>query len=173
MIKKWQKLSTKIVLGLSIILCLSAYSFIFIETTVHHFNYPLSGSPLRDLYGWKAAADRGKFLDKKVNPQGKKIQLFVNNWSSASRIAWYSGVSVQIASPSKVAGYFQFRQWFGKPNMKSDGVMIVPIYRGQPMRHSRKEFHFSNCKLINKLTLIKNGNLLNKFLFYHCWHYNP
>jgi len=118
--------------------------------------------PLRDLYGWQQAAERGVMLAKAA-----EAPLMVGNWSLASRIAWYGRPRpVQVTD----ARFDQFDLWFGTPAPGSDGVLLVPDYYEGRDRISGKG-KFNQCQRMDSLTVLLGDKPVQHFSYYHCMGY--
>lgn len=118
--------------------------------------------PLRDLVGWKQSALIAEKLRKSYAEQYNvdNSQLFVENWSYGSRIAWY-------VYPQKVhildTKFNQFDLW-NKPNNSKAGILI------SLEKVDKKHNDFKNCINIDRYLAYspKQRILLNTFYFYWC-----
>jgi 4-amino-4-deoxy-L-arabinose transferase-like glycosyltransferase len=118
--------------------------------------------PLRDLYGWQAAAERGALL---ASAGGKP--LMVGNWSLASRIAWYARPQpVQVTDTR----FDQFDLWFASPEEGGDGVLLVPdYYEGRDDVSGVGKFR--QCSRLDSMTVLLGETPVQHFSFYNCIGY--
>lgn len=172
-IRQWHRFSVRCLTyfscTLTVVLCILFYFQVLVSPII----ISPGRSPLYELYGWQEAADHATVLAKKLEmPLKADSPLFVNSWPLASRLAWYSGHSVQIATPTSIAAFYQFSQWYGKPQRQSDGIMVAVEHWSQPSKTSSSDHQFAHCDLIDSLPIIRGNKQVNKFVFYHCWDYN-
>jgi 4-amino-4-deoxy-L-arabinose transferase-like glycosyltransferase len=118
--------------------------------------------PLRDLYGWRAAAERGAML-----AAAAEQPLLVGNWSLASRIAWYARPQpVQVTDRR----FDQFDLWFGTPKKGSGGVLLVPdYYEGRDNVSGLGKF--GQCRRMDSMTVLLRDTPVQHFSFYNCMDY--
>ena len=170
-IMQWHRFSVRCLTyfscALSVVLCILFYFQVLVSPII----VSPGRSPLYELYGWREAADHAALLAKKVESPSNS-PLFVNSWPLASRLAWYSDSSVQIVTPTPIAAFYQFSQWYGNPQQQSAGIMVALQYWSQPSKTSSQHHQFARCDLIDSLPIIRGKKQVNKFLFYHCWDYN-
>ena len=169
--QRWQKRSTRLIVIASIVLQLCAVVFFYMQALL----YPISihgRSPLYELYGWQQAADHAIKLETTYDLPANTARLFVNHWSMASRLAWYSQQAVQMAKPTEIASYHQFERWYGLPNTHSNGIMVILEHNSAPARHSAATHQFQHCDYIDSLPILSHHQHVSTFQFYHCWHYN-
>jgi len=143
------------------------YSLIL--TLVIHSQFALSWipfeplkHPLRDLYGWQQAAERGVMLAKAT-----KEPLLVGNWSLASRIAWYGRPQPVLVTDHR---FDQFDLWFGSPRQGSNGILLVPdYYEGRDNISGKGKFN--QCQRMDSLTVLLGDTPVQHFSFYQCMGY--
>ena len=83
----WVRVSTWMSAGYSLILVLFITSLLYYPW----LDLPEDKNILRDLYGWRDATEKARSLaDVMEKTPGDKAVIMVNNWSLASRLAWYS-----------------------------------------------------------------------------------
>jgi hypothetical protein len=124
-------------------------------------------NPLIDIYGWKEVAIKANALcdQMQLKTGDKTLGLFVPNWSLASRLAWYSGRAVQVASPRQAND--QFTLWYGNPKEGAHGILVVekkPAMTG-------KKGAFQNCQPLDTLSITLHNRKLNDFHFYYCTNF--
>jgi 4-amino-4-deoxy-L-arabinose transferase-like glycosyltransferase len=156
----WQRLWVKVLSGIAIILAAFAYCVALMQVLFGFIHFPADKNPLNDLYGWPQAAHYAKQLGG---------NLYVNNWTLASRLAWYSGLPVQVAN---AAGFYQYTLWYGKPNAQSNGILVVPTGFNLPAETSTASGEFANCKRVGMMPVVVKGDTINLFYFYRCEGFN-
>jgi hypothetical protein len=170
MLTNWQKIWVKILsfisLTLSVVLAVAFYNQVLITPLIKTKGRDV----LYELRGWDQAAAHAIKLAHNIQP-GVQPTLFVNHWAMASRLAWYSKQRVQISTPSNIAGYFQFKRWFGTPDAKSNGIMVTYKQWSQPNKISAQPGSFAHCDYIDQLPIKSGQQTISTFLFYHCWDY--
>ncbi|GAB3048018.1 glycosyltransferase family 39 protein [Simiduia litorea] len=124
---------------------------------------PLASAPqlaqaVRDLHGWPEASARILAL-KSAMPSD--TQLWVTNWSIASRIAWYTQEPVQVLS-SKPS---QFLLWWGEPEAPA---LLVRVEKRRPSSPSVNPPAGVSCTLLDALDFTMDGVTINYFMFYQC-----
>lgn len=119
--------------------------------------------PLRDLYGWREAAQHGLALR-----QGEGERLMVGNWTLASRIGWYARPAAVIVTDSR---FDQFDLWYGSPQPGEGGLLIVPDYYEGRARFSGLA-HFDQCQLVDELQVPLHGTAIHRFTYYRCNGYH-
>jgi len=137
---------------------------LFSQLAVQFIPFPEYRHPLRDLIGWREAALRGvQLLQKESDPVAP---LMVENWSQASRIAWY-------ARPQPVQPldrrHDQFDLWFGSPQSGEQGLLIAVAYNKMPARRAHR--YFEQCVHRGQLPVTVAGNLVSRFEYYWCTGY--
>lgn len=118
--------------------------------------------PLRDLYGWQQAAERGVMLARAADKP-----LMVGNWSLASRIAWYGRPQPVLVTDHR---FDQFDLWFGTPKQGSDGILLVPDYYEGRDKISGKG-KFEQCQRMDSLTVLLGDTPVQHFSYYQCMGY--
>lgn len=116
-------------------------------------------NPFTDFYGWKAAAREASRL-----AQAHRIdQLAVQNWTLASRLAWYARPwPVHVLSPD----FDQFTLWTGALPKGSDAIVVdwsqlsfeTPVGPGQ----------FARCEAAGILPVRRAGRPISHFTFWFC-----
>lgn len=119
-------------------------------------------NPPADLYGWRAAGERGHALAT----DHQAHRLAVQNWSIASRLAWYGRPSPLHVLDTR---FDQFDLWSGDLPLGADAILIdwsslafeLPVGQGQ----------FTQCTHLEKQPVLRWGQTLAYFNFYHCQHW--
>ncbi len=118
--------------------------------------------PLRDLYGWKQAALRAEALRQRLpsTPENPP-RIFVENWTFASRIAWYARpTAVQVLD----GRHDQFDLWFGSPQQGARGILVTPSY----YRGHKGTRLFEQCTELSPLPIPVNGKPAVTFRYFAC-----
>jgi 4-amino-4-deoxy-L-arabinose transferase-like glycosyltransferase len=160
---KWVRIGVRTAIAYSIIVS----AIIFSELISPWIPFDDKGNPLQDLYGWQKAAQRAEQLrqemitGKNTNPP----QLFTDNWTYASRLAWYDRPTpVQVLDNR----YDQFDIWFGSPQYKARGIVVLWPDQDTDMATGGAG-QFSSCKLLEKLPISNHGHLISTFTYYSCY----
>jgi len=124
---------------------------------------PWSAPALRDLVGWKQAAQRASELKREHLPDDGV--LMVHNWARASRIAWYAWpepVQVLDGRPG------QFAYWYGVPNEHSQGILVRDnVKRNNTEPYQKMGFH---CDFLEQQSIAIDDVVINRFDYYLCRH---
>ena len=129
------------------------------------FDYipPIHNIALKDITGWKNAANKAKLLLEDKKNHNQKSALFVENWSYGSRIAWYAYPTPVQTLDNKNA---QFNIWYKKDKNYTSGILITL----SPLKNNPS--YFSRCKILNNESLQakspKQKEIVNIFYFYWC-----
>ncbi len=125
--------------------------------------FPFMKNVIKDLVGWEQASVKASKLLETMDFAGEKPVLLVENWSRASRIAWYAHpLPVQVIGGKQS----QFSFWFGDATKNSYGILIRDnrsetedgIYRVNGLL----------CSEIDSFSSKLDGIDVNSFLFYAC-----
>lgn len=163
----WKKPWVKTVAWLSgfysLILILFIHSLLFYPW----LSLPEDKNILRDVYGWRDAAEKASSLKKEMaKSPGDKPVTMVNNWSLASHLAWYSYPEPLIVSDTRVD---QFDYWYGGPENIQRGIMVVPSY----FKHKQNiKTKFHQCEQIDSLAVKHHGHTQVTYYFYECYRYS-
>lgn len=159
--KTWVKTITWISGSYSLILILFIQSLIF---------YPWVPLPedmniLRDVYGWREATIKAKNLGREMaKTPGETPVIMVNNWSLASRLAWYSYPDPLIVSDNR---FDQYDIWYGGPENISRGIMVVPGY----FKHEQTlKTKYHTCTQIDNLAVKHHDHTQVTYYFYACYN---
>jgi hypothetical protein len=171
LVQHWQKKWIRVLTVINFFYAFILLSFMYTQTFFHWLNLPLGQDPFRDLYGWRQAAmeARQELTAIPVIVGEAPPRLYVPNWSLASRLAWYSGLPVQVADAQDRS---QFYYWYGVPQQHAYGILVVPFGSDAPALQSNKAGQFGHCTLQKKLSYFKSGMIVNTFTFYYCWDYH-
>ncbi len=119
-------------------------------------------NPPADLYGWKAAGETAQRLAHENNLN----HLVVQNWSIASRLAWYARpLPVNVLDDR----FDQFDLWYGDLPVGADAVLVdwsplpfyLPVGEGQ----------FQQCAPLAEQAVQHWGKTLSYFQFFRCTHW--
>ena len=163
----WHTLWLKILVIVSV-----SYSVLIIVTThllvtFAYPSFPLAKNPLQDLYRVDTMAQHGKQLLQKEFPKGTG-HLFVPNWTTASRIAWYAQTPVLLTPHDATA---QTVLWYGRPKQNDQGIVIVQYDYTPPKQQGTQVGDFKHCTLIDTKINMKYHRQINRFDFYRCTGY--
>lgn len=122
---------------------------------------------LRDLYGWQEAGVKAAELRRQmaITP-GPEPLLMVDNWSLASRLAWYSRPTPVIVNDTRKD---QFDLWFGEPQLGNRGIMVMPSYFKHPEKLTKTGFE--SCTRIDELPVSRNNHVQVTYYFYACYNF--
>ncbi len=127
--------------------------------------FPDNSNPLRDVYGWEQAAQRAEKLRAEMAATpGAPALLFTENWTYASRLAWYARPQpVQVPDKRHDQSYL----WFGKPQNGARGILVVwPEAQATPSTGGAGQF--GACTLREQMPVLVRGRLISTFSFYAC-----
>lgn len=127
--------------------------------------FPDNSNPLRDLYGWEQAAHRAEELRTGLaTTAGVPAQLFIENWTQASRLAWYARpLPVQVLDTR----FDQFDLWFGSPQNGARGILVLwPEAEARPVTGGENKF--ARCTLLEQMPVKARSHLISTFSFYAC-----
>jgi len=116
--------------------------------------------PLADLMGWKEVSSRITSLAKEGD------NVFIPNWSHASRVAWYAR-----PMPVKVldSRFDQFDLWFGSAEVGDSGILLLHAdHKGFKEKLLKQ---FSHCEFKDELEIKIESSYVNYFKLYRCDHY--
>ncbi|HEX7637387.1 MAG TPA: glycosyl transferase, partial [Burkholderiaceae bacterium] len=116
-------------------------------------------NPAADLYGWPAAAARAGTLAAREHLSS----LSVENWSLASRVAWYARPwPVHVVQDRGD----QFTLWFGA---LADGESTLLVDWSQmPLPLPTGPGGFRDCRFLERLPVRRAGRQIAHFDFYAC-----
>ena len=116
--------------------------------------------PLADLMGWKE-------VSFKITEQAEEgDNIFIPNWSHASRVAWYAR-----PMPVKVldSRFDQFDLWYGSAEVGDSGILLLHAdHKG--FKDTVLE-QFSTCEFKDELEVKIGSSYVNYFKLYRCDHY--
>ena len=144
------------------------YSLVFIFLLHSMLFYPWLNLPedknvFRDLYGWRDATTKAmSLIHTMAKTPGDKPVIMVDNWSLASRLAWYGYPEPLIVSDTR---FDQYDLWYGEPQKFSRGIMVVPAYFKHP-HEINTPFH--TCNQIDSLAVKRHSHTQVTYYFYAC-----
>lgn len=126
--------------------------------------FPFMASAIKDLVGWKAAAEQAQLLRQKwQEEEGVEPVLMVDNWTKASRIAWYAYPEpVQVLADRLT----QFDFWHGKPEADSYGLLVRD--KQSVPGNDHLEIQNFSCSLVDETESGVDTVTVNRFQFYRC-----
>jgi len=164
--RHWQSLWVRIGVRSAMVYSVAVITIIFSEFISPWLPFGDNENPLRDLYGWKQAAQRAEQLRLQMStaPAGSAPLLFTANWTYASRLAWYAHpLPVQVTD----SRFDQFDLWFGSPQNEARGILVLwPDQHAAPVTGGAGQF--TACELRDSLPVSSHGHLLSTFTFYAC-----
>ena len=116
-------------------------------------------NPIADLYGWQDAAQRMRELSEQYNTS----QLAVQNWTLASRLAWYAKPLEVFVLDERVD---QFDLWSGPLSVGSDALLLdwSQMSFAKPVSNTG----FESCELIDTQAVHRLGRDIAQFDFLLC-----
>jgi 4-amino-4-deoxy-L-arabinose transferase-like glycosyltransferase len=163
--RHWSSLWLRIGVGISVTYSVLLLVLIFSLFKFNWMPFKDNENPLRDLYGWKQAAQRGEQLRQQMSTgQSTAPLLFTDNWTYGSRLAWY-------ARPAKVQivdnRYDQFDVWFDSPQNGAHGILVLwPEAEAKPPTGGNGQF--ASCAFRESLPIRSDAHLISTFTFYAC-----
>lgn len=137
---------------------------LFAEMVVPNLPFADNQHPMRDLYGWEEAAKRAEQYRREMAVvPGSAPLLFTENWTHASRLAWYDRPVPVVVVDDR---YDQFDIWFDSPQSGARGILVLPDAEARPATGGPGQF--ARCVLRDKLPYTSNGHLISSFAFYAC-----
>jgi len=132
----------------------------WLESAEPGSNEPEILNPFTDFYGWDQAGTRAQQLAYQHNIP----RLAVQNWTQASRLAWYARpLPVHVLAP----GRDQFSLWFGALPVGSSAVLMD----WSQMSHQLPvgEGLFQRCEPADGLDVQHAGRTIARFRFHLCY----
>jgi 4-amino-4-deoxy-L-arabinose transferase-like glycosyltransferase len=118
--------------------------------------------------GWNLAASEALRLHAEMaRSPGSPPSLFIDNWTRASRLAWYARPEpVQVLDRH----VDQFDLWYGNPSPGDRGVLVIWDAEGEG-GESKDLRLFGRTELLHQLTVEVGGRRAARFFFYACEDY--
>ena len=152
-------------LTLVLITLLLTGGFPIITHTQGEGNDKAPSNPFADVYGWEEAGIRARTLAAQQNVS----KIAVQNWTLASRIAWYARpLPVHVLNGGLADGLDQFTLWWGKLPAGSSALLVQWSQLLSP-----EPLPFAQCQLLETQTVTRLGHPLSEFRFYACHDYRP
>ena len=122
-------------------------------------NVPVGSNPFADLHGWEQASERAKVLAL----QHDLKSLSVQNWTLASRLAWYARpLPVHVLEDR----FDQFDFWAGDLPMGADTLLVD--WSHMAYAPPLGGYGFTHCTLLETQNVLHLGQALAAFRFYAC-----
>lgn len=116
-------------------------------------------NPFADVHGWKEVGARSQELAS----QHQLPALAVQNWTLASRLAWYARpLPVQVLDTR----FDQFDLWFGA--IPEGGRALLVDWSQMPYIVPQAPNGFTQCRWLETLPVVRWGQALGEFRFYAC-----
>ncbi len=165
-IHRWQQRPMRIMVWTSAIYSGLLILVVYSQLLIPWMPFQTDNHPLRDLYGWEQAARQAERLRQELpDSLDNPAQIFVENWTYASRIAWYARPApVQVLDQR----FDQFDLWFGSPRKGTRGILVTPSYY-QGKSGAR---YFADCTERESLPILLNGRPAVTFRFFDCEGYH-
>jgi len=150
--------------GLQLLLCLLGFTLVFIGGISFGVQ---KNNPIADLYGWNLAGARAAQLVQEKQAIGTAVQ----NWTLASRLAWYSEPLPVFVLDQRQD---QFDLWFGPLSENANVILVnwsgLPF--AAPLNSSDPRGYFNTCEPIETLAINRFNQALSRFDFSFCqgWH---
>lgn len=156
---RWLKVGTIFSGALSIALS-GALLAVLIARPIERF--PITRAALESFIGWDQAAARAAALLGQYFPNDPTATLMVNNWTYASRLAWYARPTPVQLNDSR---HSQFEFWL--QSEPSGTIFVVPVSTDRPP--NLKLEHAMDCRYIEELVTPSERVPVNTFRFYRCY----
>ena len=132
-------------------------------TLVMTAGYPIANqmksNPLADLYGWRSASTLANLLVKELKASGIAVQ----NWSLASRVAWYARPTSVFVLDDR---FDQFDLWFG--SLPEGSNVILLNWSQMSFKPPVGEGQFRTCRPLDRLSIGHMGEALSQFELSYC-----
>jgi len=132
-------------------------------TLVMTAGYPIANqmksNPLADLYGWRSASTLANLLVKELKASGIAVQ----NWSLASRVAWYARPTSVFVLDDR---FDQFDLWFG--SLPEGSNVILLNWSQMSFKPPVGEGQFRTCRPLDRLSIGHMGETLSQFELSYC-----
>lgn len=170
LMQRWHLRTIKVVvwfgISYSVVFILLLHSLLFYPW----ISFPEKSHPLQDLTGWPEAMERANQQLKLIETKSaEKAQLFVSNWSVASRAAWYGRPTPVKVVDQRVD---QFDLWFSSPQQGDSGLMVIPATIENPIEEG-DNMGFAECTFMEELPIKYAGQVLARYRYYHCVDFSP
>jgi hypothetical protein len=122
-------------------------------------NVPVGSNPFADLHGWEQASERAKVLAL----QHDLKSLSVQNWTLASRLAWYARpLPVHVLEER----FDQFDFWAGDLPIEADTLLVD--WSHMAYAPPLGGYGFTHCRLLETQNVLHLEQALAAFRFYAC-----
>ena len=132
-------------------------------TLVMTAGYPIANqmksNPLADLYGWRSASTLANLLVKELKASGIAVQ----NWTLASRVAWYAKPTSVFVLDDR---FDQFDLWFG--SLPEGSNVILLNWSQMSFKPPVGEGQFRTCRPLDRLSIGHMGEALSQFELSYC-----
>jgi 4-amino-4-deoxy-L-arabinose transferase-like glycosyltransferase len=132
-------------------------------TLVMTAGYPIANqmksNPLADLYGWRSASTLANLLVKELKASGIAVQ----NWTLASRVAWYARPTSVFVLDDR---FDQFDLWFG--SLPEGSNVILLNWSQMSFKPPVGEGQFRTCRPLDRLSISHMGEALSQFELSYC-----
>lgn len=126
-------------------------------------------NPWSAVEGWDEAAHQAERLRAQMAATpGSEPQIYVDNWSRASRLAWHARPQPVQVLDRRVD---QFDLWFGSPAAGGRGILVVWDHDGEDDEVDDLS-HFAQHERVGELPITLGGRPVSRFIYYACHGYS-
>jgi len=163
-IRSWDKRRVRAGVRVSVVYAVLFIGVVFSQLISPWMPFQDNKNALRDLYGWRQAAQHAEKLRMEMSATPGEVPLiFTDNWTRGSRLSWYARPTpVQVLDNRQD----QFDIWFGSPQNGARGILVLWPDEEKPATGGTGQF--AVCRLIDKMPVIVSGHLSSTFSFYAC-----
>ena len=158
----WAKNWVKVLVVISSVISVPLVIFLYLLLAFKPLDlFPFMRPVIKDLIGWQQASEHAVNLLSECGH--KNAVLLVDNWSKASRLAWYTRpFPVQLLDEKLT----QFDFWYGRANQYSNGILLRDELTDKPELIFIKQG--VQCELIDQTEAWLEEVIINRFQFYLC-----
>ncbi len=149
------------VLFIQISICVVGFTLLFFGGVPGvSMNEPMGqNNPIADLYGWNDAGQKIKDLSEQYEVKFIAVQ----NWTLASRLAWYAKPLTTIVLDQRVD---QFDLWYGALPIESDALVLN--WSNMAFDPPVSDTGFESCEIVDSQSVHRLGRDISKFDFLLC-----
>ena len=156
-----RRLALAIMVALQALICTALFGLMLTAGVpgLHSLAQPKAFNPFTDFHGWDEAGRRAQ----RLAGQTGVARLAVQNWTLASRLAWYARPQpVHVLDP----GFDQFSLWSGDLPIGADALLMdwTQMAYQLPVGSGR----FESCAPLDSFTVQRLGRPVSGFVFYLC-----
>lgn len=150
----------KVAGGFLAVVSLMLFAALFLLLSIRPVGYDIHKA-YYDVLGWKQAGIDAQELVNKYEVE----QILVDNWTHASRIAWYSSFE-----PVRVIGEkpSQYDVWYGRPLINKRGLLVLPTSLDGKFDIPKQWFSKFDCSLVKEAPFVFKNKQILAFRYYLC-----